>query len=125
MAIVIDDKTAETAETAETGETAETAGTGGEWASRLDGYVERARVAAVELRALDQEAVDRIVRAMAIAGIENAIDLAELAMEETQFGVLEDKVIKNYIATESLYDYLKAKKSVGIIDEDRERAIQY
>ena len=46
-------------------------------------------------------------------------------MEETHFGVLEDKVIKNYIATEFLYDYLKDKKSVGIIDEDRERAIQY
>ncbi len=107
MAIVIDDKTAETTEIAET------ADTGGEWASRLDGYVQRAGVAAVALRALDQEAVDRIVRAMAIAGIENAIDLAELAMEETQFGVLEDKVIKNYIATEFLYDYLKDKKSVG------------
>src|ERR1700729_4277666 len=116
MAIVIDDKTAEIAETD---------ANGGEWASRLDGYVQRAGVAAVALRALDQEAVDRIVRAMAIAGIENAIDLAELAMEETQFGVLEDKVIKNYIATEFLYDYLKDKKSVGIIDEDRERAIQY
>ncbi|MFZ0970998.1 MAG: hypothetical protein WAN22_02160 [Solirubrobacteraceae bacterium] len=90
MAIVIDDKTAETTEIAETG---------GEWASRLDGYVQRAGVAAVALRALDQEAVDRIVRAMTIAGLENAIDLAELAMEETQFGVLEDKVIKNYIAT--------------------------
>ena len=116
MAIAIDDRTAETAETAETG---------GEWASRLDGYVQRAGDAAVALRALDQEAVDRIVKAMTIAGLENAIDLAELAMEETQFGVLEDKVIKNYIATEFLYDYLKDKKSVGIIDEDRERAIQY
>ncbi len=116
MAILINDKTAETTDIAETG---------GEWASRLDGYVQRARVAAVALRALDQEAVDRIVRAMAITGIENAIDLAELAMEETQFGVLEDKVIKNYIATEFLYDYLEDKKSVGIIDEDRERAIQY
>ena len=116
MAIAIDDRTAETAETAETG---------GEWASRLDGYVQRAGDAAVALRALDQEAVDRIVKAMTIAGLENAIDLAELAMEETQFGVLEDKVIKNYIATEFLYDYLKDKKSVGIIEEDRERAIQY
>ncbi|HEY4792726.1 MAG TPA: aldehyde dehydrogenase family protein, partial [Mycobacterium sp.] len=119
MAIVIDDKTAET------GETPEIAEASADWASRLDGYVQRAGVAAVALRALDQEAVDRIVRAMAIAGIENAIDLAELAMEETHFGVLEDKVIKNYIATEFLYDYLKDKKSVGIIDEDRERAIQY
>jgi acetaldehyde dehydrogenase/alcohol dehydrogenase len=110
MAIAPDDTTAET---------------GGEWAQRLDGFVERARHAAVALRSLDQQAVDRIVRSMAIAGLENAIDLAQLAMEETQFGVLEDKVIKNYIATEFLYDYLKDKKSVGIIDEDRERAIQY
>src|ERR1700727_3066981 len=118
MAIVIDDKTAET------GETPEIAEASADWASRLDGYVQRAGVAAVALRALDQEAVDRIVKAMTIAGLENAIDLAELAMEETQFGVLEDKVIKNYIATEFLYDYLKDKKSVGIIDEDRDRAIQ-
>ena len=34
-------------------------------------------------------------------------------------------MLKNYIATEFLYDYLKDKKSVGVIDEDRERAIQY
>ena len=73
------------------------------------------------LRELDQEAVDRIVWAMTVAGLENAVELAELAMEETQFGVLEDKVLKNYIATEFLYDYLRDKKSVGVIDEDRER----
>ena len=42
-------------------------------------------------------------------------------MEETGFGVLEDKVVKNYIATEFLYDYLKDKRSVGVIDEDPER----
>ncbi|MBV8956683.1 MAG: bifunctional acetaldehyde-CoA/alcohol dehydrogenase, partial [Solirubrobacterales bacterium] len=48
-----------------------------------------------------------------------------LAMQDLQFGVLEDKVLKNYIATEFLYDYLKDKRSVGVIDEDRERAIQY
>ena len=77
------------------------------------------------LRELDQEAVDRIVWAMTVAGLENAVELAELAMEETHFGVLEDKVLKNYIATEFLYDYLKDKKSVGVIDEDRERALKY
>jgi acetaldehyde dehydrogenase / alcohol dehydrogenase len=97
----------------------------GEWEARLDGFVERANEAAVALRKLDQEAVDRIVWAMTVAGLENAIELAQLVMEETHFGVLEDKVLKNYIATEFLYDYLKDKKSVGVIDEDRERAIQY
>ena len=103
----------------------ETASAGGEWSARLDAYVERARKAAAAMRGFDQEAVDRIVWAMTVAGLEHAVDLAELAMEETQFGVLEDKVLKNYIATEFLYDYLKDKKSVGVIDEDRERAIQY
>jgi acetaldehyde dehydrogenase / alcohol dehydrogenase len=96
-----------------------------EWEARLDGYVERAQTAADALRKLDQAAVDRIVWAMTVAGLEHAIDLAQLAMEETHFGVLEDKVLKNYIATEFLYDYLKDKKSVGVIDEDRERAIEY
>jgi acetaldehyde dehydrogenase / alcohol dehydrogenase len=99
--------------------------TDAEWAARLDGFVERAREASVALRRLDQEAVDRIVWAMTVAGLEHAVELAEVAMEETHFGVLEDKVLKNYIATEFLYDYLKDKKSVGVIEEDRERALQY
>lgn len=92
---------------------------------RLDGFVERAQTAAVAFRKLDQEQVDRIVWEMVVAGLENAGSLAELAMEETQFGVLEDKVIKNYIATEFLYDYLKDKRSVGVIETDAERAITY
>ena len=57
-------------------------------------------------------------------GSSSAVELAELAMEETGFGVFEDKVIKNYIATEFLYDYLKDKRSVGVIAEDPERGIQ-
>jgi acetaldehyde dehydrogenase/alcohol dehydrogenase len=97
----------------------------GEWAARLDGFVDRAHEASVALRKLDQEAVDRIVWAMTVAGLEAAVELAELAMEETHFGVLEDKVLKNYIATEFLYDYLRDKKSVGVIDEDRERSLEY
>jgi len=92
---------------------------------RLDEHVARARAAADAFRALDQEAVDRIVWAMVVAGLEHAVELAELAAEETGFGVLEDKVVKNYIATEFLYDYLKDKKSVGVIDADPERAIEY
>ncbi|HSO98995.1 MAG TPA: bifunctional acetaldehyde-CoA/alcohol dehydrogenase [Solirubrobacteraceae bacterium] len=102
-----------------------TAAADDEWAARLDGFVQRGQQAAQELRQLDQEAVDRIVWAMTVAGLEHAVELAEMAMEEVQFGVLEDKVLKNYIATEFLYDYLKDKKSVGVIEEDRERAIQY
>jgi len=93
---------------------------------RLDAFVDRARTAADQLRAIDDQAtVDRIVRALVVAGLEHAVELARLAMEETHFGVFEDKVVKNYIATEFLYDYLKDKPSVGVIDEDAERAISY
>ena len=48
-----------------------------------------------------------------------------MAIEETGFGVFEDKVVKNYVATEFLHDYLRGKKSVGVIDEDVENNIRY
>ena len=94
-------------------------------ADRLDGFVLRAGAAAESFRRFDQEQVDEVVWAMVVAGLEGAVELAQLAMEETQFGVLEDKVVKNYIATEFLYDYLKDKRSVGVIDEDPKHGIQY
>jgi len=100
---------------------ATTAGVG----EHLDTVVDRARTAADRLRELDQKAVDDIVWAMVVAGLEHAIDLAELAMQETGFGVLEDKVVKNYVATEFLYDHLKDQRSVGVIDTDAERGITY
>jgi acetaldehyde dehydrogenase / alcohol dehydrogenase len=118
----------ESVPTAQTG--APTVGNGGppelaaDAAARLDGFVERARTAADAFRRLDQEQVDRIVWAMVVAGLKSAVDLAQLAMDETGFGVFEDKVVKNYIATEFLFDYLKDKRTVGVIAEDEERGIQ-
>jgi acetaldehyde dehydrogenase/alcohol dehydrogenase len=97
-----------------------------EQAQRIDGYVARARVAADAFRAIDdQDQVDRIVHALVVAGLEHAVELARLAMEDTGFGVFEDKVVKNYIATEFLSDYLRDKRSVGVIEEDAARAVSY
>jgi acetaldehyde dehydrogenase / alcohol dehydrogenase len=94
--------------------------------ARLDEYVERATTAADRFRAIDDQAhVDRIVRALVVAGLQHAVELARLAMEDTGFGVFEDKVVKNYIATEFLHDYLKDKLSVGVIEEDAARAVSY
>lgn len=91
--------------------------------TRLDEVVDRAAEAARAFRQLDQEAVDRIVWAMVVAGLDAAVDLAALAVEETGFGVFEDKVVKNYVATEFLYDYLKDKKTVGVVDTDEEHGL--
>ena len=60
---------------------------------------------------------------MVRAGVRAAPELAQLAIEETGFGVFEDKVVKNYVATEFLSDYLRGKPSVGVIEEDVERNI--
>ncbi len=91
---------------------------------RLDGVVDRAQTAARAFRRLDQAAVDKIVWEMTVAGLRAAVELAELAIEETGFGVFEDKVVKNYVATEFLYDYLKDKPSVGVIETDPQRGIE-
>ncbi len=93
--------------------------------AEIDAIVEAASNAAREFRKLDQEQVDRIVEAMVRAGVRAAGELAGLALEETGFGVFEDKVVKNYVATEFLHDYLRDKKSVGVVDEDVEHNIVY
>jgi acetaldehyde dehydrogenase / alcohol dehydrogenase len=97
--------------------------TSAERIDEVDAAVARAATAARDFRRLDQDQVDRIVWAMTVAGLEAATELAVLATEETQFGVLEDKVIKNYVATEFLYDYLKDKRTVGVIERDRHAGI--
>jgi acetaldehyde dehydrogenase / alcohol dehydrogenase len=87
----------------------------------LEGLVSRARTAAALFSQFTQEEVDRIVTPMVLAGLDQAYRLASLAIEETKLGVLEDKVIKNMVATEFAYNYVKDKRTVGIIREFPER----
>ena len=87
----------------------------------LETLVSQARAAAAVFTQFTQEDVDRIVKPMVLAGMEHALDLARLAVEETKIGVMEDKVIKNMVATEFAYDYVKDKRTVGIIREFPER----
>jgi acetaldehyde dehydrogenase/alcohol dehydrogenase len=87
----------------------------------LEGLVSRARAAAAVFTQYTQEDVDRIVKAMASAGMEQAQNLGRLAFEETRLGVLEDKALKNMVATEFVYNYIKDKRTVGTIREFPER----
>jgi acetaldehyde dehydrogenase/alcohol dehydrogenase len=79
----------------------------------LEGLVRQGRTAAAVFTQYTQQDVDRIVKAMALAGLAQAQHLARLAIEETRLGLLEDKVIKNMVATEFVYDYVRDKPSVG------------
>jgi acetaldehyde dehydrogenase / alcohol dehydrogenase len=87
----------------------------------LEGLVNRARAAAAVFTQFSQEDVDRIVKAIVLAGLGEAQHLAQLAVEETHLGVMEDKVIKNMVATEFAYNYVKDKRTVGVIREFAER----
>jgi acetaldehyde dehydrogenase/alcohol dehydrogenase len=87
----------------------------------LEGLVAQARSASAVFTQFTQEDVDRIVKAMVLAGLEQAQHLARLAVEETRMGVMEDKVIKNMTATEFTYNYVKDKRTVGIIREFPDR----
>jgi acetaldehyde dehydrogenase/alcohol dehydrogenase len=89
----------------------------------LESLVVQARRAAAAFTQYTQEEVDRIVKPMVVAGLEQAQNLARLAVEETGLGVLEDKALKNMVATEFVYNYVKDKKTVGAIREFPERGI--
>ncbi len=87
----------------------------------LDKLVSQARTAFIVFAQFTQADVDRIVKSMVLAGLDQAQHLARLAVEETKLGVMEDKVIKNMVATEFAYHYIKDKPTVGIIREIPER----
>ena len=86
----------------------------------INDLVTKANKAKEEMLKLDQEAVDKIVAAMAKAGLEKHIELAKMAVEETNRGVFEDKVTKNIFATEYVYNSIKYTKTVGVIEENDE-----
>lgn len=64
------------------------------------------------------EQVDRILQNMVRVAEENAAKLARMAVEETGFGKVEDKIIKNQVASRDVYNYIKDMKTIGVIHED-------
>ena len=84
-----------------------------------DSLVEKALAAETLYATYSQEQVDKIVAAMALAGSEHSLELAQEAVAETKRGVVEDKDTKNHFATENIYNSIKDEKTVGIIGEDK------
>lgn len=87
-------------------------------AATIDRLVQNAQQALAAYMELNQEQVDKIVHAMTLAGLDNHMRLAKLAVEETGRGVFEDKVIKNIFSTEYIWHSIKREKTVGIIEEN-------
>ena len=80
--------------------------------------VEKAKAAQQELAQKSQAEVDAIVASIAKAGVRNAERLAQMANEDTGFGKVADKVIKNIFGSQMVYEHIKDMKTIGILDRD-------
>ena len=85
----------------------------------------RASAAQPKLAALSQAQIDQIVARMAAVAKQHAEELATAAVEETQYGIQADKVRKNLFAAETIYEFIRPMKTVGVVRRlDRERVIE-
>jgi len=85
--------------------------------------IKKAKKAQKKLAKYSQDEIDELVFELAEAARKRARELAELAVEDTGMGIVEDKVSKNFLASVDLWEYIKDMKTVGIISEDKEKMI--
>lgn len=89
----------------------------------INGLVANAVSALHEMESFDQAKVDYITHQMVMAGLDAHMDLAIMAADETGRGVAEDKAVKNIFATEEIWHHIRDHKTVGIIEDDKERQL--
>jgi acetaldehyde dehydrogenase (acetylating) len=83
----------------------------------------RARQAQTELAELSQDRIDGIVDAVAAAATAQAEALAKLAVEETGYGVIADKIQKNLFSSKRVYEFIRPMRTVGVIHRDEARKV--
>jgi len=82
--------------------------------------VEAAHRAQTELARFDQARIDRICEAMAKAALRDAARLGSMAVEETGFGVPDDKREKNRFAAEDVWNAFRNLRTVGVVSESKD-----
>ena len=86
--------------------------------------LETVRAAQREFAKFTQEQVDELFYKAAMAINNLRIPLAQMAVEETGMGLVEDKVIKNHYASEYIYNKYRDEKTCGVLSEDLSFGIQ-
>jgi len=90
---------------------------------RVKEVMAKAKAAAGVFSQFNQEQTDRIVRGVHEAAFAARVRLAKMAQEETGIGVWQDKVIKNVVASQFVYEDIRDLKTVGIISDDARTGI--
>jgi len=85
---------------------------------KANDILERAILAAAEFQEFNQEQTDKVVESVYKAALNARIKLAKMAVEETGIGIWEDKVWKNVIGTQLVYENIRDEKTVGVISND-------
>jgi succinate-semialdehyde dehydrogenase len=86
-------------------------------------FVERSREAQRKFESFSQQQVDQVIHEMAKVVFFNAEELARMAVDESRMGVYEDKVKKNQGKSRILWNSVKNKKTIGIINRDKDTGI--
>jgi acetaldehyde dehydrogenase (acetylating) len=79
---------------------------------------QRAKRGAAPLAELSQERIDRVIDAMAAATRPLAEEFARLAVEETGYGVVADKIQTNLFSSVQVYDFIRPMRTVGVVARD-------
>src|SRR6267378_3528592 len=82
--------------------------------------VEAAHRAQAEIVKFDQAKIDRICEAMSRAALRDALRLGAIAVEETGFGIPDDKREKNRFAAEDVWNYFRGLRTVGVVSESKD-----
>jgi acetaldehyde dehydrogenase (acetylating) len=82
--------------------------------------VEAAHRAQADVAQFDQAKIDRICEAMAKAALREAARLGAMAVEETGFGVPDDKREKNRFAAEDVWNYFRGLRTKGVVSESKD-----
>jgi acyl-CoA reductase-like NAD-dependent aldehyde dehydrogenase len=85
--------------------------------------VAKAKDALRQFASYDQARVDELVACVARACADQAEPLAKMAVEETGFGIWQDKVLKNLLGSSMTWEYIKDMKTVGVLRRDESLGI--
>ncbi|MBQ3215606.1 MAG: acetaldehyde dehydrogenase (acetylating) [Oscillospiraceae bacterium] len=80
----------------------------------------QAEEAQKRLRNMEQAQLDAITESIAAAFEKSAVELAELAVQETGFGNVEDKTTKNRFASRTVLEAIRGMKTVGVLKESEQ-----
>lgn len=84
---------------------------------------ENAYKAFQEFEHFSEQQVEQVLSEISKTGIANAASLARMAVEETGYGNVEHKTMKNLFGARDVYEAMRPMKTIGIVREDKDRKV--